>query len=408
MAPTVEWPGSGAVVELDLWPADIVYADEAGVCGGYPACYERVQTAVDTVLADGRVYVYTGTYTDTTLHRSVEVTALGSITLTNVTILTGALSAPPEKLSLSGAMTYTDGTFNHRNGTVAFIGTSTQTIAGSVAFYDVVVSGTATVTTQSDVTVTGVCTHELGSVTEETKGVSGTDPIAFPLAGMTITPTVAGDLAGLRVRRVEEDHPQAPPGSEVETGRYWRIEPTAGSVYSATLTLPHPTPPDANDQICRYDGTWDCAVHSYSATDQTITRMYIDHFSDWMTGEDMPTAVDLVTLIAVPGCNEVVVRWETASEVDNLGFNLYRSQSPDGIYTKLNGALIPSQSPGSPFGAVYTWHDREARPGALYYKLEDVDVDGRRTWHGPVALDPSQALGCHVYLPLAVRSANAP
>jgi hypothetical protein len=68
-----------------------------------------------------------------------------------------------------------------------------------------------------------------------------------------------------------------------------------------------------------------------------------------------------------------------------LGFNLYRSTSADGPYVKLNESLIPSQSPGSVLGATYTWVDEDVEPGiTYYYKLEDVEVSGVRTLHGPV------------------------
>ncbi len=73
------------------------------------------------------------------------------------------------------------------------------------------------------------------------------------------------------------------------------------------------------------------------------------------------------------------------TEIDNLGFNLYRAESPDGPYVKLNEELIPSQAPGSPIGAVYVWLDSTVQMGRIYYyKLEDVDIYGYTTMHGPV------------------------
>ncbi|MGB9723129.1 MAG: hypothetical protein ACP5OO_05970 [Chloroflexia bacterium] len=52
---------------------------------------------------------------------------------------------------------------------------------------------------------------------------------------------------------------------------------------------------------------------------------------------------------------------------------------------RLNGALIPSRAPGQGQGAVYSFLDDQARPGILYeYILEDVDLNGTRTHHGPV------------------------
>ncbi len=81
------------------------------------------------------------------------------------------------------------------------------------------------------------------------------------------------------------------------------------------------------------------------------------------------------------------MQWETSQEIDNLGFNLYRSNTRTGTKIRLNRALIPTQvPPGSPFGAVYDWIDAfRLRSGRRYfYWLEDIDLYGNATLHGPV------------------------
>jgi hypothetical protein len=98
-----------------------------------------------------------------------------------------------------------------------------------------------------------------------------------------------------------------------------------------------------------------------------------------------PTAVDLVSFTATPARSTIRVEWETATEIDNLGFNLYRAESAGGPWTQLNESLIPTQMPGSPAGAVYTFEDSNVQMGVTYfYRLEDVDVHGQSTFHGPV------------------------
>ena len=53
---------------------------------------------------------------------------------------------------------------------------------------------------------------------------------------------------------------------------------------------------------------------------------------------------------------QVLVAWETLSEVDTAGFNLYRSLSEGGERTLL--AAVPAQGPGSPAGTSYSYRDR--------------------------------------------------
>ena len=83
----------------------------------------------------------------------------------------------------------------------------------------------------------------------------------------------------------------------------------------------------------------------------------------------------------------ILLTWETNSELGNLGFNLYRGTSPNGWDRQLNEFLIPSQSPGSSAGFIYTWEDRaDLAPGVTYsYWVEDVDLSGATTMHGPVS-----------------------
>jgi len=100
-----------------------------------------------------------------------------------------------------------------------------------------------------------------------------------------------------------------------------------------------------------------------------------------------PTVVDLVSFTATGNGNTVRVAWETAQEIKNLGFNLYRSAAKDGPYQKLNPSLIPGLL-YSVTGKKYTYDDRNVTKGRLYYyKLEDIDSFGKHTWHGPVCVD---------------------
>jgi len=103
-----------------------------------------------------------------------------------------------------------------------------------------------------------------------------------------------------------------------------------------------------------------------------------------------PTAVTLVSFAAVARPGGVALRWETASEVDTLGFNLYRAAAPGGPYLRLNDALIPGRSPDGLTGAEYAWLDTAAPGVACTYVLEDVDRYGVRTWHGPVPVAASR------------------
>ncbi|OQZ04899.1 MAG: hypothetical protein B6D34_01320 [Candidatus Brocadia sp. UTAMX1] len=96
-----------------------------------------------------------------------------------------------------------------------------------------------------------------------------------------------------------------------------------------------------------------------------------------------PTAITLSDFHARAGKGgSVELTWETATEVDNAGFNLYRSRGKGGVYKKINDALIPAMG-NATSGAKYSYTDTPPARGKYYYKLEDVDYNGASTMHGP-------------------------
>jgi hypothetical protein len=114
-----------------------------------------------------------------------------------------------------------------------------------------------------------------------------------------------------------------------------------------------------------------------------------------------PTAITLASFIAKAGADHVILTWETASEINNEGFNLWRGEAADGPYTKINASLIPAQGDADT-GASYTYTDTAVVKGVTYYyKLEDVDVHGVSAFHGPVSATPSQIR--RIYLPLVLK-----
>lgn len=87
---------------------------------------------------------------------------------------------------------------------------------------------------------------------------------------------------------------------------------------------------------------------------------------------------------AVFGDGQVTLLWKTETELNNAGFNIYRSETEIGGYAQINDSLIPADG-FSQQGASYEFVDTEIQNGmTYYYQLEDLDLGGTPTMHGPV------------------------
>ncbi len=101
-----------------------------------------------------------------------------------------------------------------------------------------------------------------------------------------------------------------------------------------------------------------------------------------------PTLIELESFTALPLDGSVMLKWRTASEIDNVGFNIYRSVSSDTGYARVNESVIPPAG-GPDRSAEYTYRDDSVINGTAYfYRLEDIDLDGTTTLHGPVSATP--------------------
>jgi M6 family metalloprotease-like protein len=78
----------------------------------------------------------------------------------------------------------------------------------------------------------------------------------------------------------------------------------------------------------------------------------------------------------------VTINWKTASELDNLRWEIERS--PDNVnYAKIGD--LPAAG-NSPTGASYTFTDPAPQNGVNYYRLVDISIAGYRTYHGPISV----------------------
>lgn len=84
--------------------------------------------------------------------------------------------------------------------------------------------------------------------------------------------------------------------------------------------------------------------------------------------------------------SEVVLEWTTETELNTIGFNIYRTTNPDSELVKINPVIIPSSS--NPLtGGEYSFRDTNTeRNQEYFYYLEEVTTSGTSERHGPISI----------------------
>lgn len=117
---------------------------------------------------------------------------------------------------------------------------------------------------------------------------------------------------------------------------------------------------------------------------------------NWMTqsggktSATAPTAATFESFSADRYDGGVFIQWRTSYEIDNFGFRLYRVQGGKRVLITpqmlAGSALVTGQGTPLTAGKSYAWWDSspKSRDSAVFW-LEEIDLKGQSTWHGPVA-----------------------
>ena len=145
------------------------------------------------------------------------------------------------------------------------------------------------------------------------------------------------------------------------------------------------------------DGT----ASAYLKSDNTAGGGYLNPLGQWVRNPDAPATdnysyfvddlipVELTTFAASTTAEGVRLSWSTATETENLGFHVYRSQAAEGDYAQISAQMIPGQGNSSEQNN-YEFIDKGVEIGTTYfYKLADIDYNGELTMHGPVSVTVS-------------------
>lgn len=103
--------------------------------------------------------------------------------------------------------------------------------------------------------------------------------------------------------------------------------------------------------------------------------------------------VKLLSFYAAKNNQDVLLGWQTATEINSSHFNIQRSK--DGIQFEKVGTVAAAGNSNSL--KLYNYSDRKLSAGIYYYRLEQVDIDGRHEYSKIIKINFERPAGCLVY-----------
>jgi hypothetical protein len=114
-----------------------------------------------------------------------------------------------------------------------------------------------------------------------------------------------------------------------------------------------------------------------------VGGLLADQTRPWVSGTNIPlnltvtnpTAVTLESFESVHYMSAVRLNWVTTSELGLVGFDLYRSETLNGVRQKLNPNLLPAKNPGQIVKTYYQFMDQVVQGKTYFYWLEMIKLD---------------------------------
>ncbi|RAK64062.1 T9SS type A sorting domain-containing protein [Hymenobacter edaphi] len=296
---------------------------------------------------------------------------------------------------LTGEVYFTDLTISKTNG-AALIHTGHIFVSGTLRFVSGRISaGTDPVTLEPGAQLVGESeTAYVDGRIRTTLNLNAAE-VASSCAGLglTLTPhgsTLPGPTTVLRSTGFYYSRPDGP--MRLSIRRTFDIRPTVDQGLNVDLELRY-LDAELNglneNRLTLFSSSnnatsWNQEYHqSHDAGTNTLQQRGLSHFSIWTLAEGAgPLPISLVSLTAqAQAAGTVLVRWETAQELDVLRYEV--QVSTDGQQFRTIGTVLPA-APTSTGRRQYSFTDRDARqPGLRHYRLRQLDLDGTAALFGP-------------------------
>jgi hypothetical protein len=192
------------------------------------------------------------------------------------------------------------------------------------------------------------------------------------------------------------------PNGSVTIGKYWEVsDVTGGSIKLRLYYLPSQTASfTGTPKIYHYDGSsWVLLPTEAEVIDglkrYVETTNYYSSFSPVIVGDELsPLPVELTSFTAQLSNENVLLTWQTATEVNNYGFEIQRKANLRGLdfanvdnlegFTSV-GFVAGHGNSNSP--VEYSFLDKTVTNGKYSYRLKQIDNDGNFSYNDVVEVE---------------------
>jgi hypothetical protein len=362
-----------------------------------------------------------------TFNNSTTAALTGGTNNFNNLVVANRIDFGSANVSIAGNWT-NNGAFTAGTGKVTFNGSGTSTINGSSAttFYNLEISANTTLDVSTNTLYDATNSVRNYGKLMQTKTV-GTENVAFlnltssKYYGVEVDPAGSTSMGSTAVTIYGEQTCPTPPSLGVTAiKRCFDIAPTTSTAatvkfwYDATNEINSNSPASVKAYY-QVGGLWHEAAGTYVTTTNTFNSVQVSDvstFSRFALTSNTPSESNLITLArfeAAPVAGGIAVVWETASELDTVGFHLWRSDRSTAGYARITPGLLPGCG-GPTRSAEYAYIDMTVTPGATYfYQLEEVDIYGLSAFYGPAgpAIALAQGPIFRVFLPIVSRPVSS-
>jgi len=256
-------------------------------------------------------------------------------------------------------------------------------------------TNTNTLSLGTSITNLGILANSSGKIIGNfNRWISNSTNILFPVgtSSTEFTPVVLSNIIGMgtfTVSAIDGIHPNATGSDYLQM--YWKL--TNGGITSTDIAFNYLQSDVIGDEesyeLFRYNGI----MVPYSPFDlNTSTNVAsvnnLSSFSDWTLGIDGNVPVELSAFTAKTIGSKIKLNWETATEINNYGFEIERSsnvqdQSPK-VWKKLG--FVPGNG-NSNSKKNYTFEDINLTEGKYFYRLKQIDNDGQYEYSSIITID---------------------